>query len=145
LPAPVSRGTTPQVGVAGISAAEKHAFARLHDGTVVAWGANDSGQLGDGTLTDRRTAVPVRAASGDGPLRGVTTIVAGEAYGVAVVGEAELLTWGAGRHGQLASGERASRTRPGPVRATPAARESQRAGITAVAAGERHLLVATRR
>ena len=36
-----------------------HTCAASADGAVVCWGSNDSGQLGDGTTTDRSMPMPV--------------------------------------------------------------------------------------
>jgi alpha-tubulin suppressor-like RCC1 family protein len=48
------------VGAAEISIASEHACARLTNGQVQCWGANGSGQLGDGTETDRLTPVATK-------------------------------------------------------------------------------------
>jgi len=40
-----------------IAAGQYHTLAVKMDGTVMAWGRNNYGQLGDGTTTDRRTPV----------------------------------------------------------------------------------------
>ena len=42
-----------------IAAGGSHTVALKNDGTVWAWGNNSSGQLGDGTTTDRTTPAPV--------------------------------------------------------------------------------------
>lgn len=42
-----------------ISAGRYSGYAQLNDGTIIAWGLNDRGQLGDGTTTDRTTPVTV--------------------------------------------------------------------------------------
>jgi alpha-tubulin suppressor-like RCC1 family protein len=127
-------------GVVGISAAEKHALAVMQNGTVLAWGNNTAGQLGDGGVELSTAPVPV-AGSGSGPqLRGVVSVDAGEAYGVAVLDDGSVRTWGANGRGQLGSGDRISRDRPGPVAARAGTSLSR---VVAVAAGERHLLVVT--
>ena len=43
--------------VLDLSVARTHVCALLDNASVVCWGDNDEGQLGDGTLTDRTTAV----------------------------------------------------------------------------------------
>ena len=56
---------TPVV-VAGLSAVVEldaggsHTCARKADGTVLCWGWNEQGQLGDGTTTDHATPTPVK-------------------------------------------------------------------------------------
>ncbi len=44
----------------GLAAGENHTCAVLTDGSVRCWGLNESGQLGDGTLTLRPLPTPVR-------------------------------------------------------------------------------------
>ena len=44
-----------------ISAGGTHTCAVLDDGSVVCWGYNDNGQIGDGTTSDRHT--PTQTAS----------------------------------------------------------------------------------
>jgi alpha-tubulin suppressor-like RCC1 family protein len=126
--------------VVALSAAEKHTLALRRDGTVVSWGNNTAGQLGDGTTQPRTTPVAV-VGGGSGPqLRGVRQIAAGEAYGAAVLSDGSLRTWGANGQGQLGAGDRVNRDRPGPVTALAGGRL---APVLRVAAGERHLLVLT--
>ncbi|MBZ5622225.1 MAG: RCC1 repeat-containing protein [Acidobacteriia bacterium] len=50
-------------GCSGYWCSSSHSLALKGDGTVWAWGANDSGQLGDGTTTGRTTPVQVSGLS----------------------------------------------------------------------------------
>ena len=61
LPALVlnSAGTTPLNGVKSLVAGRSHSLAVKTDRTVISWGYNVRGQLGDGTFTDRSLPVPV--------------------------------------------------------------------------------------
>ncbi|MCL2367913.1 MAG: hypothetical protein FWC72_02860 [Oscillospiraceae bacterium] len=45
--------------VATVSAGFRHTLAIRADGSLWAWGANDRGQLGDGTTEDRHSPVMV--------------------------------------------------------------------------------------
>lgn len=124
-------------GVTGISAAEKHNYALRKDGTVVAWGNNTAGQLGDRSVKLRAT--PVTVAGSHGPqLRGVAQVFAGEAYGAAVLTDGTPLTWGAGGSGQLGSGNRVPRSRPGTVVLAHGAAPDR---ALSAGAGERHLIL----
>jgi len=46
--------------VTAISAGDSHSLAVMSNGTVRAWGSNSTGQLGDGSSTERTS--PVRIA-----------------------------------------------------------------------------------
>jgi alpha-tubulin suppressor-like RCC1 family protein len=125
-------------GVVAVAAAEKHLFALRSDQTVVGWGNNTAGQLGDSTTEPR--SMPVRVVnSGSGPeLRGVRGLAAGEAYGVALLDDGTVRTWGAGGRGQLGSGDRLPRRRPGPVIGRGGTLIED---VLAIGAGERHLIL----
>ena len=71
-------------------------------GAVWAWGGNGSGQLGDGTWSDRTTPVAI------GGLTNVVAIAAGAQHSVALRSDGTVWTWGANANGQLGIGSRAS-------------------------------------
>ncbi len=78
--------------------------------SLVCWGANGSGQLGDGTLNDRAAAAsPTGQPILDPPFLGV-----GDRHTCAVIASS-LQCWGDNSYGQLGDGTRASRTSPTPV------------------------------
>ena len=66
-------------GVVAIGAGSDHNLAVKSDGTVWAWGFNDSGQLGNGTISSRGTPVPVQVSG----LTGAVVIAAGSAHSLA--------------------------------------------------------------
>ncbi|GAA1582331.1 hypothetical protein GCM10009678_76350 [Actinomadura kijaniata] len=126
--------------VVAISAGERHNYALRSDGTVVAWGDNAAGQLGDGSYTGSPRPVLVAGTHGT-RLRGVARVFAGEAFGVAVLADGTPLTWGSGGKGQLGSGNRVPRNRPGPI----VLAEGRKAGrVLDVGAGRRHLALLMR-
>jgi alpha-tubulin suppressor-like RCC1 family protein len=81
-----------------VAAGGDHSLARLEDGTVVAWGANGSGQLGDGTTTDKYEMVAVKGLSH------VVEIAAGEEHSLALLENGTVMAWGANGEGQLGDG-----------------------------------------
>jgi alpha-tubulin suppressor-like RCC1 family protein len=81
--------------VAAISAGGEHSLALLKDGTVLAWGGNKYGQLGDGTTTDRSTPVPVQG------LRKAISICAGSLNSFAVQEDGAVFAWGSNDGGAL--------------------------------------------
>lgn len=99
----------PLDGVAEIAVGAQHACARLNDGTVRCWGSNWAGQLGDGTTTDRVTAVAVIG------LANVAEIALGAAFSCARLEDATVACWGSNRAGQLGDGTTTDRAKPVPV------------------------------
>ena len=96
--APVAVSGLPANEVKEVAAGGHFALALLKNGTVMAWGSNSNGQLGNGTTTD--SSVPV-AVSG---LSSVYQVQAGEAFSAAVQTSGDVQTWGANASGQLGNG-----------------------------------------
>jgi alpha-tubulin suppressor-like RCC1 family protein len=89
-------------GVVAVAAGESHALALLADGTVLAWGHNASGELGDGSApTDHHTPVPV---AGLGAGSGVVAIAAGGTFSLALRADGTVLAWGNNQSGELGDG-----------------------------------------
>jgi alpha-tubulin suppressor-like RCC1 family protein len=76
--APAKSATSVAVSEAGF------ACATLRTGGIVCWGDNSSGQLGDGTLTDRRTPVSVARAVGTTLAGGLPAAAPGAPQNLAV-------------------------------------------------------------
>ena len=83
-------------GVIAISAGGSHSLALKSDGTVLAWGGNNSGQLGNGSLTASTIPVQILGAGS-----GVVAISAGAAFSMALKSNGTVLTWGNNASGQL--------------------------------------------
>src|SRR5205807_221649 len=100
---PVSvAGLGPGSGVVKIAAGTGFSLALKSDGTVLAWGNNASGELGDGSApTGHPTPVPV---SGLGAGSGVVKIVAGGASAYALRSSGGVLAWGNNAVGELGNG-----------------------------------------
>jgi alpha-tubulin suppressor-like RCC1 family protein len=113
-------------GVKALAAGANHSLALLSDGTVMAWGANESGQLGDGGTAE--SDVPVRVPG----LSEVTAIAAGNEYSLALLSDGTVMAWGTNDQGQLGDGKLASSDVPVAV--------SGLSGVTAIAAGGEHAL-----
>ncbi len=71
------------------------------DGKVWAWGANNYGQLGNDTVGNSNTPVPVLTASGGLQLSGVAQISAGEFHSAALKTDGSVLVWGNNEYGQV--------------------------------------------
>jgi alpha-tubulin suppressor-like RCC1 family protein len=98
---PCSRTAEPVPGLSGvvkIAAGGNHSLALLSNGTVMAWGENGSGQLGNGTTTNSAVPLPVQGLSG------VIAIAAGQEYSLALLANGTVMAWGANGEGQLGAG-----------------------------------------
>ncbi len=131
--------TTP-VGVSGLSGVtalaggEEYSLALLASGTVMAWGDDESGQLGDGaTGEEGESEVPVVVSR----LSGVTAIAAGGEHSMALLENGTVKAWGGGESGAL--GNRKKEDSDVPVVAG-----NGLSGIVAIAAGEEHSLALLR-
>ncbi len=95
--------------VTAISAGPENNLALKHDGTVMAWGRNDVGQLGNGSTTGPQTCGAYNQACSTTPvavsgLNAVTAISAGYEDGLAVQSDGTVKAWGGGGAGQLGQG-----------------------------------------
>jgi alpha-tubulin suppressor-like RCC1 family protein len=78
-----------------IAAGDKHTIALNADGTVWAWGNNDHGQLGDGSLINRST--PVKVSS----LTDVVEVATGDSFSVALKDDGSVWAWGWNAYGMV--------------------------------------------
>lgn len=89
-------------GVVAISAGDTFSLALKSDGSLLAWGNNASGQLGDGSApADHATPVAV-AALGAGS--GVIRIVGGGTHSIALTSDGRVYAWGNNASGQVGNG-----------------------------------------
>ncbi len=109
-----------------ITAAQNHTLVATSAGTVLGWGQNEYGELGDGTSINRST--PVTAAS----LTGVSQVSTGWYHSLAVQSSGAVYSWGYNSDGELGDGTNISKNT---AQVVPSL-----SGITAVAAGQYHSL-----
>jgi alpha-tubulin suppressor-like RCC1 family protein len=110
-PAP---GTGLLSGIVAIAAGAKHSLALKSDGTVFAWGSNESGQLGINSPTTLRSELPLVAVTPPPPgSPTVVAIAAGANHCLALKSDGTLWAWGLGTSGQIGDG--ANLTRYGAV------------------------------
>ncbi len=113
-PAPCSRLPVRVPGVEHVRAiAAEHdaAFALLEDGTVLAWGDEESGKLGtggpNGTFCECEPTPEPIAGLGE-----VTQLAAGSSHMLALQADGHVQAWGSGVFGELGQGEDVDSWRP---------------------------------
>jgi alpha-tubulin suppressor-like RCC1 family protein/DNA-binding beta-propeller fold protein YncE len=86
--------------VANIAAGQYHALALCTDGTLVSWGYNQRGQLGNSSTADSKSPVAINSF---GALSGkiVTAIGAGTSHSLALCADGTLAAWGYNSQSQL--------------------------------------------
>ncbi len=137
-------GTSALAGktVVAVTAGNSHSLALCVDGTLVAWGRNTSGQLGDNSTTGRQVPVAVNMTAGTSALanKTVVAIATGNAHSLALCSDGTVVAWGSGSEGQL--GNNSAGNSLAPVAVNVAARTSELAGktVVAIAAGGTHSL-----
>jgi len=89
-----------------MSAGMYHSLAIKSDGTVLAWGSNYYGQLGDGTTTDR--IIPAQVES----LVSVAAISAGAGHSLALKYDGTVWAWGDSGMGFFSESVFISKTTP---------------------------------
>jgi alpha-tubulin suppressor-like RCC1 family protein len=85
------------------------------DGNTYAWGANSSGQLGDGTTTTATVPILMQTPAGVK----FTQMGAGGAFTLAVGSDGNTYAWGLNAHGQLGDGTKTSSLAPVLVKPAP--------------------------
>ncbi len=76
----------------------------VSDGSVRCWGANELGQLGDGTFRQQNTPSVVAGLAGFGAVAAVAAIAAGDRFACVLHTDGRVSCWGANGSGQLGVG-----------------------------------------
>ncbi|WP_018908026.1 RCC1 domain-containing protein [Salinispora arenicola] len=119
--------------VTAVAGGGDHSLALTSAGTVLAWGRNDHGQLGDGSTVDKVEPVSVDFPAGTT----VTAIAGGDDHNLALTSAGTVLAWGRNHRGQLGDGSTVDKLEPVSVD-FPAGTT-----VTAIAGGDDHNLAIT--
>ncbi|MFE0463637.1 RCC1 domain-containing protein [Kitasatospora sp. NPDC058965] len=115
-----------KIAAGGAGPTNGHGLALLTDHTVLSWGANTYGQLGDGTVFGHNTPGLV-AGLGD-----ARDVAAGGSHSLALLGDQTVVAWGHNNYGQLGNGTNADSSVPVRVEGLNK--------VIAIAAGSEHSL-----
>ena len=102
--------TADEPTIVQIASGGSHNCARDDTGQVWCWGSNERGQLGDDTLTNRLTPVPVQG------LNDAVDISVAQSHSCAVRADGHVLCWGENSRGQLGDNTLTDRRTPVEVR-----------------------------
>ncbi len=109
--------------IASVAAGQLHSLALRSDGTILAWGQNGAGVLGNGDQSSDRAIGPVVVQN----LSGVTAIAAGYSHSAALKSDGTVWCWGWNQNGQIGDGTWDHKLTPAKV--------SGLSNVTAIAAG----------
>ncbi len=118
--------------VAQVAAGSIQSAALHNNGSVVGWGGNSNGQVGDGTNTNTSAPVRVLVDGTTNQLTGVAQIDSGGLHTLARKQDGTAVAWGLGESGQLGNGSVASSSKAKAV--------SGLTGVADVAGGAFHSL-----
>ena len=99
-------GTGFLTNIIAVTTGYDHCLALKSDGTVWAWGADQSylGDLGNGTGTSSSVPVQVKDPTGNSYLTGIIAIAAGQGYSLALKSDGTIWSWGENVFGLLGTG-----------------------------------------
>jgi alpha-tubulin suppressor-like RCC1 family protein len=130
----ISRTTATMTGLSDVTAVaagegvdqSKHSCAVKQNGTVLCWGLNSFGELGDGMFT--ASNIPKEVTD----LTNATAIATGTHHACAVKQNGTVVCWGDNSHGQLGAGDVMI------AKSTTAVDVKGLTGVTAVTTGDAH-------
>ncbi len=132
-----SCSTSPLNGVVAVAEGSEDSYALTSAGTVWAWGAASSGQLGMSSASS-----PIACAEQVPGLSAIRQVVAGQDFAAALEASGAVETWGVGGSGQLGNGSYSNAT-SGPVAVVGVGGTGTLGGVDELAAGPNHMVAAT--
>lgn len=129
-------GTGLLSGISSVASGYRFSCGASSSGSMYCWGENGSGQLGDGTVTQRSAPVQVLGVGGTGTLSNVSQITGGRSHTCALKTDSTLFCWGSNTSGQL--GDNTTTLRLTPVQTKDTDGVSMLTGVTQVMDGDTH-------
>jgi alpha-tubulin suppressor-like RCC1 family protein len=129
----------PLTGVSTVSVGYSHSCATLTSGSVMCWGQNTYGQLGDNSTTQRLLPVAVLSPLG-GALTNISQVSTYSYHTCAQTSLGAMHCWGRNSFGQLGDNSLTMRLLPAEVQASAGVPFT---GISSISVGERHTCAVT--
>lgn len=108
---PTRVAAPPGVAFVALTAGGNHTCGRTRTGAAYCWGANESGELGDGTAADRLAPTAVAAPPGVA----FAALSAGSVHSCGLTGAGAAYCWGDNGTGEIGDGTTTQRLTPTPV------------------------------
>ena len=105
-PRSIPKIVTGLTGTVAATGGNDHSHVLRLNGTLVGFGLNSSGRLGDGTTTSQSMPVAL------GSISAVVAVDDGADHSIALIGDGSVYSWGANGLGQIGDGTTTSRTSP---------------------------------
>ena len=114
VPVPVTGldGTTPERTPIHLAQRGSSTCAVMQDGSAACWGRNNSGQIGDGSTSDRTSPTPVSGIDGLTPATSAVSIGVQGNSTCALLEDRSVKCWGDNAHGQLGENSTIDRRTP---------------------------------
>jgi len=135
-------GTGTLSAVSSVSVGLSHSCAVTTSGSVLCWGSQNAGRLGNGLTTNSTVVNPVQVTAGAGPsdagaLSQVVSVASTEANSCAVTTTSSVFCWGSGQTGRNGNGSTGNQGTPVQVRNVNNA--PALSGVSALAPGDSHM------
>lgn len=127
--------------IALIYSGEAHMAAITNEFRVFAWGVNNIGQLGDGTIDSKNTPVEITSNFNLNENERIVMMSLGSVHSLAISSQNRVFAWGGNTYGQLGDGTEFLRTSP--VDITGQFTFAVDEHISGVSAGEQYSLLTT--
>ncbi len=124
------------INAVAVAAGGYHSLAVLANGTVLAWGYNSNGQLGNGTEGANTGSATPKPVSG---LTNAVAVAAGQYHSLALLSNGRVSAWGYDLDGELGDGGSQDSDLPKPV-PIQSGTAGGAAAITQISAGQYHSL-----
>ncbi len=111
-PIPVNANSNFVNNIVAVAAGQDHSLAIKSDGTLLSWGSDDDGKLGDGGFFSQGVSDGPKIISG---ISGIIAVAAGRNFSLALKSDGTVLSWGANGEGELGTGGSVDYTNTSPI------------------------------